>query len=126
MAQDDQQGKRIGAGAPRQAGSVTAEMAVLLPVVLLILLTVAGVAVVGSGQVRVQQAAGALAREHARGDGGRVDVVKVGGRGAAAQVSESGGWTTVTVTRSVPIWQSFGPGIKLRATALVRSEVVQS
>ncbi|WP_291278004.1 TadE family protein [Galactobacter sp.] len=109
----------------RQRGSVTAELAVLMPVILFVILTVVGAAVVGSGQVRVQQAAGAIAREHARGDGGTVNVVRVAGDGAAAKVSESGGWTTVTVQRQIPLWKAFGPGITVKATALARSEVVE-
>jgi hypothetical protein len=100
-------------------------LAVLMPVVLFIILTVVGAAVVGSGQVRVQQAAGSIAREHARGDGGKADVARIAGQGAGASISESGGWTTVTVRRSVPLWKAFGPGITVKATALARSEVVE-
>jgi hypothetical protein len=109
----------------RQRGSVTAELAVLMPVVLFIILTVVGAAVVGSGQVRVQQAAGAIAREHARGDGNTVNVTRVAGDGASADISESGGWTTVRVQRKVPLWKAFGPGITVKATSLARSEVVE-
>ncbi|MGO3139201.1 MAG: TadE family type IV pilus minor pilin [Galactobacter sp.] len=118
-------GDRRHGPAERQRGSVTAELAVLMPVILFVILTVVGAAVVGSGQVRVQQAAGAMAREHARGDGGKVDVTRVAGEGASANVAESGGWTTVTVQRKVPLWKAFGPGITVTATAMARSEVAE-
>lgn len=97
----------------------------LLPIVLLLLLAIAGVAVIGAAQVRVQQAAGAIAREHARGAGDGVEVGEVAGPGAQVSVNESGGWASVTVSRSVPLWQAVGPGVTVRATALARAEVVQ-
>lgn len=106
----------------RDSGSVTAETAVLLPVVLLILLAIAGVSVVGSAHVRVQQAAGVIAREQARGVDVSDQVQRLAGHGASASVSRGGGWARVTVTRSVPLWQGIGPGIEVSAVAESRVE----
>ena len=122
MGRDVRQGHHHGRG---ERGSVTAETAVLLPIVLLVLLAIAGVSVVGAAQVRVQQAAGAIAREHARGAGGSVDAAGVAGPGSSVSVQESGGWAHVSVSRTVPLWQGFGPGITVHAEALARAEVVQ-
>lgn len=106
----------------RDSGSVTAETAVLLPVVLLILLAIAGVSVVGSAQVRVQQAAGVIAREQARGVDVSDQVQRLAGDGASVSVARDGGWARVTVTRSVPLWQAIGPGIEVSAEAESRVE----
>lgn len=110
----------------RDSGSVTAETAVLLPVVLLILLAIAGVSVVGSAQVRVQQAAGVIAREQARGVDVSDQVQRLAGDGASVSVSREGGWARVSVRRSVPLWQAVGPGIQVSADAEARVEKQES
>lgn len=114
------EGRRV-ADAGRTRGSVTAEFAVLLPVVVLALLAVAGVAVVGAAQVRVQQAAGVVVREAARGAEG-VDGDRVAGAGARIALARSGGWAEATVSRSVPLWGVMGPEITVSASAAAKAE----
>lgn len=105
-----------------ERGAVTAELAVLLPAVVALLLAIAGVAVVGSAQVRAQQAAGVLAREEARG-GEEASLARIAGDGAQASTSKDGAWSTVTVRRTVPLWSFMGPGIQVEGTAAARAEV---
>lgn len=107
-----------------ERGSVTAETAVLLPVMLLIIVAIAGVSVVGAAQVRVQEAAGVMAREAARGQDTSAEVARLAGAGASASVSKDGGWARVEVRRSVPLWEGFGPGIDVSARAEARAEVI--
>lgn len=105
-------------------GSVTAEFAVLLPALVLLLAFVGAVATVGTAQVRAQHAAGIAAREEARG--AHVDVARVAGAGATHRVQRSNEWVTVEVKNTVKLWKFLGPGIPVEATATARVEEVVS
>lgn len=105
-------------------GSVTAEFAVLLPALVLLLAFVGAVATVGTAQVRAQHAAGIAAREEARG--AHVDVARVAGAGATHRVQRSNEWVTVEVKNTVKLWKLLGPGIPVEATATARVEEVVS
>lgn len=105
-------------------GSVTAEFAVLLPALVLLLAFVGAVATVGTAQVRAQHAAGIAAREEARG--AHVDVARVAGAGATHRVQRSNEWVTVEVKNTVKLWKFLGPGIPVQATATARVEEVVS
>lgn len=86
-------------------GAVTAEFAVALPAVLLLLgLLLAGSAA-GVTQLRLEEAARAGARALARGeDAGAVDVIvrRLTGNSAASSVESDGEWLSVTVSGRVP------------------------
>ncbi|MDR7082605.1 Flp pilus assembly protein TadG [Arthrobacter ginsengisoli] len=94
-------GRRAGAS----RGAVTAEFAVTLPAVLLLLgLLLAGSAA-GVTQLRLEEAARAGARALARGeDAGAVDMIvrRLAGDSADAAVASDGEWLTVTVSGRVP------------------------
>ncbi|PWI28252.1 hypothetical protein CAY35_02040 [Pseudoglutamicibacter cumminsii] len=101
-------------------GSVTAEFAVLLPALVLLLAFIGAIATVGAAQVRSQHAAGMSAREEARGS--HIEVAKVAGDGATQRVDRSGEWVTVEVRNNVKLWTFLGPGITVHATATARVE----
>lgn len=107
-----------------EAGSSTAEVAVLLPAVALLLTVVVSAGMVGGEQVRIQQAASASARELARGTDSP-DVVstakRIGGSGVAVSLGSKAGYATVLVTSHV-----FLPllgEIRLSAAASARREL---
>lgn len=114
-------GSRGGSG---DRGAVTAELAVLLPVVAVLLAAVLVVAACGVTQLRCADAARAGARAASLGeDDAAVAAVarRVGGDGVQVTVRRDGEWVTVTVDARV------GPGvgvgsITLRADATARSE----
>ncbi|UEJ84118.1 pilus assembly protein [Brachybacterium halotolerans subsp. kimchii] len=85
-------------------GSVTAETAIVLPVVVLMVLVIL-VAGVGIGaQVQLESAARGAARELARGqsEGEAVQSAqRIAGDGAQVSIGSDGAWVQVTVTRSV-------------------------
>lgn len=86
------------------AGSVTAETAIVLPVVVLMVLVIL-VAGIGIGaQVQLESAARGAARELARGqsEGEAVQTAqRIAGDGAQVSIGSEGAWVRVTVTRSV-------------------------
>lgn len=105
---------------------VTAELAALLPVVVLLLAVGLGAVRYGIDQVRCVDAARAAARAAARGDSSS-EVVEVGLRGAPAgatvSVTRGGGLVRVSVTAPAP-----APGIlltlpELNAEAVADEEV---
>lgn len=106
-----------------EAGSSTAEVAVLLPAVAILLAVAAGTGAVGGQQVRIQQAASAAARELARGTAAS-EAIGTAHRIAGARISvscgESGGYGRVVVRSSVqlPLLGEIG----LRAEASARTE----
>ncbi|HKG51874.1 MAG TPA: Rv3654c family TadE-like protein [Actinomycetales bacterium] len=116
----------------RQAGdrgTATAELAVAVPAVGVLLGAVLAVAQAGVAQVEVVDAARAGARAAARGDDlGRVHTVAAeaasGGRGggAAVRVGASGGWVRVTVSRRVRLVLRRGPTVRVSATATALRE----
>lgn len=125
------QGKARGAegNQPNGCGAVTAEFAVTLPAVLLLLAMLLAGSAAGITQLRLEDAARAGARALARGeDPVAVDgiVRKLAGPSASSAVVPGGEWTTVTVSdraagplgRMVP-WT-------LTARAEARSETASS
>jgi len=89
-----------------EKGSSTAEFAVLLPAVALMLSLLLCFGVLGIQQIQVQQAAGAMARELARGEDQRTarsSGVRLAGSKASFVISSGGGFSTVTVRKSVQL-----------------------
>ncbi|WP_078107647.1 TadE family type IV pilus minor pilin [Arthrobacter sp. SRS-W-1-2016] len=109
-------------------GAVTAEFAVALPAVLLLLALLLAGSAAGITQLRLEEAARAGARALARGDShAAVDgiVRRLAGDSASAAVTEDGKWITVTV--SARVVGPFGSLIpwSLSATASARGEAPQ-
>lgn len=105
-------------------GAVTAELAVALPAVVLVLAALLVVVVAGVSQVRVVDAARAGARAASAGESdGRVHeiVAQLAGSSASAAVGGDGSWVTVTVRTSVTGgW--FSGRLTVSATATARLE----
>ncbi|ACQ78885.1 putative TadE-like family protein [Beutenbergia cavernae DSM 12333] len=94
-----------------ERGSVTAELAVALPALVVILVAVLLAASAGLTQVRCQDAARAAARAAAIGDDDarvRAVALELGGPSAGVTVARDGEWVVVTVEREVttgvPSW----------------------
>lgn len=113
--------------AARDTGMVTAETAVVLPVLLVVLAAAVWVLAAVAGQLRCVDAARAAARAAARGDGSPVvqaAATQVAPAGATVQVQRSAQEVTVVVRAEV---RPFGaalsrlPGVPVlaRATAVV-------
>ena len=122
-------GRRIGRGIAGtggpERGAVTAETAVVLPALVLLLAVLLGAASAGATQLRLEEAARAGAREAARGEAvGSVEATarRLAGPGAAVELAAEGGWTSVTVNSGVdgPFRDLFG--MRLSATASGWSE----
>lgn len=97
-------GRRGLALPERDQGAVTAEFAVALPAVLLLLALLLAGSAAGITQLRLEEAARACARALARGDGNSaVDgiVRRLAGDAAVAVFSEDGEWIKVTVSSPV-------------------------
>ncbi|KQY47103.1 TadE family type IV pilus minor pilin [Cellulomonas sp. Root137] len=104
-------------------GSVTAELAVGLPAVVVLLVALLTVASAAVAQTRCTDAARAGARSAALGepDGEVVATARrLAGDGAAVAVSRSEGWVTVTVSDAVGSWR--GTPLRAHATAVARAE----
>ena len=108
-------------------GSATAETAIVLPVVVLmvvvILLTGAGL----GAQVRLESAARGAARDMARGEDPAVAVAtaqRIGGDATSVQISGTGVWVRVEVTRILvsPAGPLSGARWELSADAEARRE----
>ncbi|AEI13123.1 TadE family type IV pilus minor pilin [Cellulomonas gilvus] len=96
-------GGRAGRG---DRGAVTAELAVGLPAVVLLVLAVLGVGVAGVQHMRCAEAARTAARIAALGepDGEAVAAAhRVAGGGAHVSVTRDDRWVTVTVTAGLPV-----------------------
>ncbi|MFI6427969.1 TadE family type IV pilus minor pilin [Promicromonospora sp. NPDC050880] len=99
-----------------ERGTVTAELAVGLPVVVLVLVAVLTLAAASTAQMRALDAARAGARAVAIGEqepAVRAAVARVGGTEAEMAFAHEGAWVRVTVTRPVAGGWFTGP---LRAT----------
>lgn len=86
-------------------GAVTAEFAVALPAVLLLLALLLAGSAAGVTQLRLEEAARSGARALARGDdAAAVDVIvrRLAGNAAASAVASDGEWVSVTVSGRVP------------------------
>lgn len=85
-------------------GSVTAETAVVLPVIVVLVAVLAFVGSAGAQQVRVDASARAAARELARGEDEGAAVAaarRSSGAPVDVEVSRDGEWLRVQVTRTV-------------------------
>jgi Flp pilus assembly protein TadG len=84
-------------------GSVTAEFAVVLPAIVLVVTLGVGALAAGARQVRLEDAAADAARIIARGDDpGRAHAI-VGSAGGAAEIQQRGDLMCVVATASAPL-----------------------
>ncbi|MCA5892141.1 pilus assembly protein [Isoptericola sp. NEAU-Y5] len=100
-----------------ERGSATAELAVGLPVVVLLLVAVLTLTAASTAQMRALDAARAGARALAIGEDDAAvhqAVARVGGDDVELAVRRDGSWVTVTVTR--PVAGGWLSGAPLRAT----------
>ncbi|KUM35393.1 pilus assembly protein TadE [Arthrobacter sp. EpRS71] len=109
----------------KERGAVTAEFAVALPAVVLLLAFLLAGGAAGITQLRLEDAVRAGARASARGeDAGSVDgiVKRLAGESVASSLTDDGEW--VTVTASSPVGGALGPLIPwtLKASASARAE----
>jgi hypothetical protein len=115
---------RLPVGLRDDRGSVTAELAVGLPAVVLVLVMVLVVASTAIGQTRCTDGARAGARAAALGDDD-VSVAavarRVAGAGARVDVARDDGWVTVHVEAAVGFGGRFGP-MRVQADAVGRAE----
>jgi len=107
----------------RDRGSVTAELAVGLPAVVLVLVALLAVSSAAITQTRCADGARAGARSAALGEDDATVVAtarRVAGSDVDVQVVRSDGWTSITVTDGVGPWR----GVPLRAasTSVARDE----
>lgn len=96
---------RPGSGGRPCRGAVTAEFAVALPAVLLLLAFLLAGSAAGVTQLRLEEAARAGARALARGeDAAAVEVIvrRLAGNASATAVASDGEWLSVTVSGRVP------------------------
>lgn len=114
-------GPRARRSGSSDRGSVTAELAVALPAVVLVLVAVLALTAVAVTQLRCADAARAGARAAAIGedaDGVRATVARVAGPGADVAVAREGDWVTVSVSAAVTA-DGLGPGpLVARASAV--------
>ncbi|MFF1382044.1 TadE family type IV pilus minor pilin [Arthrobacter sp. NPDC058288] len=122
------QGPVLG-GPGKDRGAVTAEFAVALPAVLLLLALLLGGSAAGITQLRLEEAARAGARALARGDdAGAVEgiVRQLAGASASSTVVGEGEWVSVTVSGRVPGPVGSIIPWTLSARALARGETAES
>ena len=106
--------------AGRDRGMVTAELAVAIPVVVLVLAICAAGIAAGIDQIRCIDAARAAARSAARGDPAaqsRELALKAAPRGAGVEISRGSGVVRVVVTARASGVGGLVPGWQLRAEA---------
>lgn len=116
-------GSRTDPSASR--GAVTAEFAVAIPAVIVLLGVLLSAAAAGVSQLRAEEAARAAARSLARGagsDGASQEVARVGGPGASHSVEAAGGVVTVRVTLPVPGPVAAAVGLEASAAASLTLE----
>lgn len=104
----------------RDAGTATAEFAVVLPAVVLLIIVLTGAAAVGFSQLRAFDAARSAAREIARGEPQAAVVTeakKHAGKASAVLVRSESGYSTVTVTIELPAAIIFINEVEASATA---------
>jgi Flp pilus assembly protein TadG len=114
---------RPGPGNAR--GAVTAEFAVTLPAVLLLLALLLAGAAAGATQLRLEEAALAGARALARGESQastQAIVSRLAGASATAAIAADGEWVSVTVADRVPGPLGSTVPWTLTAQASTRSE----
>ncbi|MGO3023695.1 MAG: TadE family type IV pilus minor pilin [Brevibacterium sp.] len=109
----------------RDSGTATAEFAVVMPAVVLLIVLLTGAAAVGFSQLRAFDAARSAAREIARGEP-RAAVVseakKHAGESSSVGVRADGGYSVVTVTIDLPAAIFFLDAVDAHATARVEGD----
>jgi Flp pilus assembly protein TadG len=109
-----------------ERGSVTAEFAVALPAVVVVLAFLLAGAAAGAAQLNLEKAAQAAVRQLGRGEtqaAAAHTVRSIAGADTVLAADSSGGWVTVRVTASVPgPWPEFG-GWTLAAEATGPAEL---
>ena len=109
----------------RDQGSITAELALGLPAVTLLLAAILTLGSAAIGQLRCADAARAGARAAALGETS-AEITSIAGRlageGAVVGVDRAGAWVTVTVSRAVVEGRLAGGSLRARASAVSRVE----
>lgn len=107
-------------------GSVTAEFAVVLPAVLLVLVLCVGSASVSVERIAVQSAAAAAARAAARGEAGgsAVEAASHASRGASVGLRRDGDFVCATVTADATFAAARTVGIRVSGTSCALSGTV--
>lgn len=108
----------MAANRDTERGMVTAEIAVALPAVVLVLVAVLTLVTASVAQMRAADAARAGARAIAIGDddaGVERVVTRIGGDDAELEVERSGEWVRVTVAK--PVVADWGPVGRLRVSS---------
>ncbi|TLP66270.1 TadE family type IV pilus minor pilin [Microbispora triticiradicis] len=110
----------------RERGSVTAETAVALPALVLVLTASLWAVAATDAQLRCVDAARAGARAAARGEAPeqvRAVVLRLAPADTTVSVAAGAGTVRVEVTATVrPLWRSFLPPVRLRASAVSDTE----
>ncbi len=108
-----------------QRGAVTAELAVALPTVVVLLVALLTAVTAGATQLRLEEAARAGAREIMRGEGqaaATTTVQRLAGADASLSITGDGMWATVQVSAPVNGPLLGWAGWQLHADALARPE----
>ena len=108
-----------------QRGAVTAEVAIALPSLVLLLALLLGAATAGLTQLRLEEAARAGAREIVRGESVvqvHTTVRRLAGEHVNLDLRGDGGWSTVTVSSRLALPFLDLVGWELSASASARSE----
>lgn len=104
----------------RDVGAATAEFAVVMPAIVLLVIVLTGAAAVGLTQLRAFDAARSAAREIARGEAPAAVVTeakKHAGDASDVLVRTAGGYSTVTITIQLPAAIIFIDEVEAAATA---------
>lgn len=109
----------------QERGSVTAEFALGLPAVMLVLLLVVGLAMHGASRVALEDGARAAARELARGESAEVAAQSARsslGDEVEVTISDEGEYTQVRLTRPVVVLGLIRLRTEITAEASARTE----
>ena len=104
----------------QDSGTATAEFAVVMPAIVVLVVLLTGAAAVGFSQLRAFDAARSAAREIARGEPQAAVVAearKHAGTSSTVSVRADGGYSVVTVTISLPAAIFFLDTVDAYATA---------
>lgn len=111
--------------ARRDRGSVTAEFAVLMPAILIVIVMVVVVGLVGAAHVRNHDAARQAVRLSAVGEPAadvRRTAATIAGADASVTLTREGEWVSVTVSRQPALPGGWTLPFRLSATAYARAE----
>lgn len=112
---------------PSERGSISAEFALALPSVVLVLLLVLSLGLHGAAQVSLEAGAGAAARELARGQGPEAaqrTARRIAGEEASFALSHDQDYVTVSLTRPVRILGGIEVAMTQDARATARVETL--